>query len=255
MGVLLVPNGIATIKEKLEGSKYPVILSGAGISAESGVPTFRGSEGLWNNYRAEELATPEAFERDPELVWNWYNWRRELIGNIQPNRAHESLVELEGRYKDFTIITQNVDGLHSLAGSSDVLTLHGDIWKTRCTKCGEVTENREVPISILPYCSSTAGGSSTTVGHCGGLLRPHIVWFGESLEEENISRAFRISELCDIMIVVGTSGVVQPAASLAGIAKNSGAFIVEINTEKTELTNICDVSIVGKAGEVMPRLL
>ncbi len=235
---------IAIVKEKLAGAKYPVVLSGAGISAESGVPTFRGAEGLWNNYRAEELATPEAFESDPELVWRWYDWRRGLINDIKPNPAHHSLAELEGRCKDFTIVTQNVDGLHTLAGSSDVLTLHGDIWKVRCTKCGQVTGNRDVPIEILPYCTS-----------CKGLLRPHIVWFGEMLEEPIISRAFRISGVCDIMLVIGTSGVVQPAASLAGIAKDSGAFVVEINREKTPLTDICDITLLGKAGEVLPRLL
>ena len=217
------------------------------------MPTFRGEEGLWKNYRAEDLATPEAFARDPKLVWQWYDWRRGLINDIKPNPAHFALAELEKKFNNFEIVTQNVDGLHTLAGSTDVLTLHGDIWKVRCTECGTVTENRDVPIEILPYCKSI------NKGDCNGLIRPHIVWFGEMLEEEVIGRAFRIATECDIMFVIGTSGVVQPAASLAGIAKgngkNGGAYVVEINMEETPLSPLCGATLLGKAGEIVPGFL
>ncbi len=231
------------IKEKLSVSTSPVVLTGAGISAESGVPTFRGSEGLWRNFRAEELATPGAFEKDPVLVWQWYDWRRSIVSSIEPNPGHRALAELAKRYDDFTIITQNVDGLHSLAGSRGVLELHGNIWRVRCVECSRVAENRDVPIEILPHCP------------CGGLLRPDIVWFGEALPEPVLAKAFASLESADIVLVVGTSGVVQPAASFAGMAKSHGAFLVEINLERTPISDIMDITALGKAGEVLPKLL
>lgn len=238
---------IEEVKEKLHKAKSVVVLSGAGISAESGVPTFRGEDGLWNNYRAEELATPGAFARDPELVWRWYDWRRGIVGKIEPNKAHYALKDLEDKLNKLVIITQNVDGLHELAGSSDILELHGNIWHVRCTKCGEVSQNRVVPIEILPYC------------HCGGLLRPHIVWFGEPLDHDIIGRAFNEAKNCDFMFVIGTSGIAQPAASLAGLAKENGAYIVEINIEPTALTGIMDKAFhgidLGKAGIVVPKFI
>lgn len=231
------------IKEKLMRSASTVVLTGAGISAESGVPTFRGKEGLWRSFRPEDLATPEAFRRDPVLVWEWYDWRRSRISKIKPNRAHYALAEIEKSFRDFTLITQNVDGLHALAGSRNIIELHGSIWRVRCTECGTVSENRDVPIKILPRCP------------CGGLLRPDVIWFGEKLPEKMIEKAFEASTNADFMMVIGTSGIVQPAASLAFRAKENGAFLVEINPEATPLSGIMDVRIQGSAGETLPELV
>lgn len=234
---------IDRIKKRLSASSSPVVLTGAGISAESGVPTFRGKDGLWKNFRAEELATPGAFGRDPALVWEWYNWRREKVSAIKPNPAHYALAELGKRFTGFTLITQNVDGLHALAGSEDVLELHGNIWRVRCVGCAKVSVNRDVPIEIPPRCE------------CGALLRPDIVWFGESLPASVIERAFKALETTDLIMVVGTSGVVEPAASFAARAKANGAFLVEINLERTPLSDIMDIVAPGKAGELIPKLL
>ncbi len=234
---------IEEIRGRLEDSRMPVVLSGAGISAESGVPTFRGAGGLWKNMRAEDLATPEAFERDPVLVWEFYDYRRRVLAGVRPNPAHYALVRLAERFKDLTIITQNVDGLHSLAGSPKVLELHGNIWRTRCLGCGRVEENRDVPITIPPRCA------------CGGMLRPDVVWFGEALPADVIEAAFEAADRTDFMFVVGTSGVVQPAASLAPRAKANGAYLVEINPDATPISTVMDVVVKEKAGEFLPRLV
>lgn len=234
---------IEKLKNALRSAGSVVILTGAGVSAESGVPTFRGEGGLWRNHNPQELATPEAFEADPFLVWEWYDWRRSIISKIQSNPAHYAIAELEKRYLEFTLITQNVDGLHALAGSKKVIELHGSIWRVRCVECGNSSENRDVPIKILPRCS------------CGGLLRPGVVWFGESLPEEALFRAFEASSNAAVILVVGTSGVVQPAASLALRARDAGAFVAEINPETTPLSSSVDLRLPGKAGELMPTLL
>ena len=219
-------------------------LTGAGVSAESGVPTFRGQDGLWRQYRAETLATPEAFERDPKLVWEWYDWRRSLIAPVEPNPGHQVLAGWQDLFAGFSLITQNVDGLHGKAGSREVVELHGNIWKLRCTREGTVSEVRENPLSQLPpVCPS-----------CGALLRPHIVWFGESLDPDVLERAFRLSESCRAMLVIGTSSVVQPAASLPFAAARAGAAIIEVNPEPTPLTPHADVFLPGKSGRIMPEL-
>jgi len=220
------------------------VLTGAGISAESGVPTFRGKDGLWKQYRAESLATPEAFERDPALVWEWYDWRRGLIAPVEPNAGHRVLAAWEERFEDFAVITQNVDGLHAKAGSRSIVELHGNIWKLRCTREGTVEEMRDTPLPrIPPICPN-----------CGALLRPHIVWFGESLEPGVLDRAYGLSTACQAMLVVGTSAVVQPAASLPLAAARAGAKIIEVNLEPTPLTPYADYFFPGKAGEVLPVL-
>lgn len=237
-------DGIETARQRLRSSKSPVALTGAGVSAESGVPTFRGAEGLWKTFRPEDLATPEAFDRDPALVWEWYGWRRSIIASKMPNAAHYALVELEKRNPAFTLITQNVDGLHTLAGSSNVIELHGSIWRTRCLGCGGSSEDRIAPISIIPRCAL-----------CNGVLRPDVVWFGEALPVGLLNRAFEASEGADMMITAGTSGVVQPAASLPSIAKKAGAYLIEVNPEPTPLSGMMDATLKGKAGEVLPRLL
>ncbi len=234
---------IHDIKERLHNSNAVTILTGAGISAESGVPTFRGKNGLWKNFKPEEIANPEAFKKDPCLVWEWYDSRRQVLSLLKPNSCHFAIAEIEKRAKKFTLITQNVDGLHQLAGSKNIIELHGNIWRVRCLTCCKVAENMDVPIKILPFCE------------CGGLLRPDVVWFGEMLSNNTMTKAFVASDNCDIMFVIGTSGVVHPAASLALRAKDEGAFVVEINIESTPLSASADATLLGKAGEILPQLL
>jgi len=235
---------IREIRTRLATARGVTVLTGAGISADSGVPTFRGADGLWRNFRAEDLATPEAFARDPCVVWEWYNWRRELIATKSPNPAHYALVDLEKRFERFWLITQNVDGLHGAAGSQKLSEIHGNIWKVRCTRCGRVDENRELPIAIPPSCAA-----------CGGLLRPHIVWFGEALATEDLNRSYEALGRCEVLLIIGTSGIVYPAASFAPVAKAAGAFVVEINLDATTNTQVVDVSLQGRTKDVVPELL
>jgi len=244
---------IEDLRARLARARRVAVLSGAGISAESGVPTFRGSGGLWKERRAEELATPEAFKRDPKLVWEFYDYRRRALSGLAPNQAHIALAGLADKLRDrgakesgLTIITQNVDGLHRDAGSRDLLELHGNIWRVRCTVCGAVTENRDVPIEILPYCR---------LSRCKGLLRPDIVWFGEMLPEGIFEEACKQAADADIMLIIGTSGVVQPAAGLAEYARTGGAYLVEINPEKTPLSKTVDRNITAKAAQLLPLVI
>jgi NAD-dependent deacetylase len=237
-------SGILEVRTRLAAARAVTVLTGAGISADSGVPTFRGVDGLWRNFRAEDLATPEAFARDPRLVWEWYNWRRELIATKKPNPAHEAVAAMERRFPRFWLITQNVDGLHRDAGSTRLSEIHGNIWKVRCTACGLVGDNRQVPIPILPACPA-----------CGGLVRPHIVWFGESLAAEDLARSGEALESCDVLLIIGTSGIVYPAASFAPLARSAGAFVVEINPDQTPNSGVVDVALQGRAKDVVPLLL
>lgn len=235
---------LSEARSRIASARAVTLLTGAGISADSGVPTFRGADGLWRNFRAEELATPEAFERDPRLVWEWYNWRRELIATRLPNEAHHAIAALEYRCPDFWLITQNVDGLHRQAGSRKLSEIHGNIWMVRCTQCRAVTENHEVPLRLLPTCPA-----------CGGLLRPHIVWFGESLFQEDLTRCARQLQTCEVLIVIGTSGVVYPAAGFAAVAKEAGAFVIEVNLDSTPQSSLVDIALQGRAKELVPLLL
>lgn len=235
---------IEALRARLAGARAVTVLTGAGISADSGVPTFRGADGLWRSYRAEDLATPEAFARNPTLVWEWYNWRRELIATKRPNAAHEALAALERRAERFWLITQNVDGLHRDAGSTKLSEIHGNIWTVRCTGCRRLAENRDVPIAVPPACPA-----------CGALLRPHIVWFGEALEEVVLDRCMEALSRCELFLVIGTSGLVYPAASFAPIAKAAGAFVAEVNLDPTPHTALVDLAIQGRAAEIVPRLL
>ncbi|HAA03783.1 MAG TPA: NAD-dependent deacylase [Syntrophobacteraceae bacterium] len=237
-------HNIHLLSEKLKRADRVAVLTGAGVSAESGVPTFRGADGLWRQYRATDLATPEAFERDSALVWEFYNWRRELLAPLNPNAAHRALVELEQRFSQFTLITQNIDGLHQQAGSRKVVELHGNIWYVRCTICQGVSEDRRVPLPGMPVCNA-----------CGGLLRPHVVWFGEMLEPEILEHAYASIGECQVMLVVGTSALVQPAASMGLYARRQGAFVAEINLESTPNSDLLDLSLLGKAGEILPKLV
>ncbi|MGH9454970.1 MAG: SIR2 family NAD-dependent protein deacylase [Terriglobia bacterium] len=241
-----------SLRQAIDEAANVSVLTGAGISAESGVPTFRGKDGLWRNFSAEELATPGAFARDPHLVWEWYDWRRSLVSQAQPNPGHFALAELqrrktssEGKATAFTLITQNVDGLHDRAGSEHPLKLHGDLWYLRCVECGKVEKNEEVPLRALPpLCSA-----------CKGLIRPAVVWFGEPLPEIEWDLANKASERGGIFMVVGTSAVVYPAAGLAGVAYGKGAKIAVINPEPTPLDALATWVLHGPAGEILPRLV
>jgi len=245
-------DAINRVKEHLASARAITVLTGAGISADSGIPTFRGKDGLWKNFKAQDLATPEAFARNPRLVWEWYDWRRGLIASKSPNAGHHALVEMEKRHPQFTLITQNVDGFHDLAGSHNPIELHGNIWKVRCTKCGQISINRDIPIQILPYCQSV---STYRSDGCQGLLRPHIVWFGESLNESDIEKSVAALQSCDLMLVIGTSGIVQPAASFVEMAKSSGAYVVEVNLDPSSQSHFVDEVLTGRASEVLPSLL
>jgi NAD-dependent deacetylase len=217
-----------------------VALTGAGVSAESGIPTFRGADGLWKRYRAEDLATPQAFAADPKLVWEWYDWRRQIIAKASPNPAHLALAACDR----LTLVTQNVDGLHDLAGSRGALKIHGDIWTLRCLDCGAETVDRTAPLpQIPPVCA-----------RCGGLQRPGVVWFGEDLPARVWTAAQYAAQQADVFLVIGTSAQVYPAASLAPLAKRaSNAKIVEVNIEPSGAS--VDAFVEGKAGEVLPALL
>lgn len=223
------------------------VLTGAGVSAASGVPTFRGADGLWSNFRVEELATPGAFARDPALVWKWYAWRRELVAACRPNRAHEVLAEWSRRFPRFTLVTQNVDGLHERAGTRNVVRFHGSIWELACSRgCAESParwRDETVPFPELP----------PRCPRCGGLARPGVVWFGEPIDREVLEASLAALD-CEVCLVVGTSAVVYPAAGLADEARHRGAFTVEINPEPTEATERFDLAIQGRAEEVLDEV-
>jgi NAD-dependent deacetylase len=243
-----VEQSLDDVRLRLAQARAVTVLTGSGISADSGIPTFRGTDGLWNTFRAEDLATPEAFARDPYLVWEWYNWRRELIAVKHPNAAHDALVELERRLESragrFHLITQNVDGLHRAAGSRHVTEIHGNIWRVCCTGCGILSDNHEVPIQFPPMCHQ-----------CRAILRPHIVWFGEALAEEDLRTSYEALESCEILLIIGTSGLVYPAASFAPVAKAAGAYVVELNLETTPATEVVDCSFQGRAKDLVPALV
>lgn len=224
--------------DAVEAASRCAVFTGAGISAESGVPTFRGEEGLWKDFKAEDLATPGAFERDPETVLEWYAWRREQIGEIQPNPGHQALARAEGRFEDFVVITQNIDGLHELAGSRDVIELHGNIRRDRCHACGR----RRGPGEDGPRCT------------CGGRFRPDVVWFGEMLPQQALERAFEAARSAEVFLSVGTSTLVYPAAYLPFTAQEAGAFTVEINPERTPFSDQADLVLRGPSGTWLPEL-
>ena len=235
---------LETIAQLVSRAKNCVVLTGAGISAESGVPTFRGKEGLWGKFRAEELATMDAFMANPEIVWEWYKWRRDLMGKVEPNAGHRAITELETICPNFTLITQNVDGLHRLAETHTILELHGNIYRNKCVVCERIFDEKiEIDPSNIPKCG------------CGGNIRPDVVWFGEMLDSYIINAAFNAAERADIFFSIGTSAIVHPAASLPVTAKQFGATLVEINREKTPLTPSADYFVAAKSGEWLPELV
>lgn len=227
----------------LEKKHKITFLTGAGVSAESGVPTFRGDKGLWEEFNVEELATPRGFENNPRKVWEWYDLRRTQIHEINPNPAHMAMAELEKAGYDVAVITQNIDNLHREAGSDNVIELHGNIWHVRCTRYCGCWMDKTAPFPVLPPLCA-----------CGAILRPHVVWFGEMLDERIIANAYNRLSITDLCVVVGTSGTVHPAAGMAGMAKAAGAHVVEVNLEETPLTEIANESFFGKAGELIPSL-
>ena len=239
---------LETAKSLVERAQRIVVLTGAGISAESGVPTFRGEGGLWKSYRAEDLATPEAFARDPRLVWEWYGWRRDLVSRCVPNAAHVALARAADQ-RAMTIATQNVDGLHTAARTAEraLVELHGSLFRIRCTTCTWRAADRSAVDATshdtLPQCTA-----------CGALARPDIVWFGEALEPAHIDRSFSEAAEADVCLVIGTSGVVQPSASLASITRQAGGAVIEVNPVETPITSIATVSIRGTAVDAVPRL-
>lgn len=233
------------LRRSLREGRRIVAFTGAGISAESHVPTFRGTDGLWRNYSPEKLATAEAFRADPRLVWEWYDWLRGLIHAAQPNSGHLALAELQGRDPQrFTLVTQNIDGLHERAGSREVVKLHGDIWLLRCTSCGREVRNGQAPLDLLP-----------PLCRCGGLLRPAIVWFGEMLPEDPWERALRAAQNAEVFVAIGTSALVYPAAGLVQVAHQAGALIAIVNPDPTPADELAEWILRGPAGEILPRLL
>lgn len=229
----------------LRPAKRLAALTGAGISAESGLATFRGAGGLWEGHRVEEVATPRAFARDPALVWRFYNLRRANLGAVAPNPGHQALVELEKRFDEgFTLITQNVDGLHQAAGSRRVLEIHGALRRVRCTGCAQVEDRGSEPLAELPRCAG-----------CGELLRPDVVWFEESLPYEIWFAAEEAVRGCDCFLVIGTSAVVYPAAGLVQQARENEAAVIEINLTATDASRYADVCLHGPSGKILPELL
>lgn len=247
-----IPDLIAQAARTLSASRRLVVLTGAGGSKESGIPTFRDAlEGLWAQYDPQELATPFAFQRNPKRVWDWYQHRRELMADAPPNPGHYAIAELEKRLPQAIVVTQNVDGLHRVAGSSDVIELHGNIRRNKCfANCqGDPTL---VDISTLDW--DPAEGPPACP-HCGAWVRPDVVWFHEMLPTGALERAHQLCHSADVALVVGTSGVVQPAASLPFIAKRGGATVIEVNPERTPITGIADIRLAGPSGEMLPQVL
>lgn len=235
--------------QTLREARCVAVLTGAGISAESGIPTFREAQtGLWTQYDPEELATPQAFSTNPVLVWNWYKWRQEIVRQADPNPGHFALAKLEahckGQESPFTLITQNVDGLHQRAGSQNIIELHGNIHRSKCLDCGKTSLDDFLIDSEIPHCAQ-----------CGGVLRPDVVWFGENLSQEVLKTAWKAAENCDVFFSIGTSALVQPAASLPIVALQNGAAVIEVNPNPTQISILVAYALQGPAGEILPRLV
>ncbi len=230
--------------EKLKATKKILFFTGAGISAESGISTFRGAGGIWNKLKPEELANFNAFLKNPDMVWEWYQYRRKIINETKPNPGHISIAEFQNYFDEVVVSTQNVDNLHRRAGSKIVYELHGNIERNYCINCRKNYNSPDFNFTDkAPRCK------------CGGLIRPDIVWFGEYLPQDVFSASEKAAEECDVCFVVGTSAVVYPAAQIPILAKRYGAYLVEVNIEETELTNMADLSLIGKSGEVLPQIL
>lgn len=238
---MIIPEAL---KDKIKTAKKVAVFTGAGISAESGIPTFRGKDGIWKKFRPEELANFDSFIKNPELVWEWYNHRRKIISETKPNNGHNAIKELENIFDDVRVITQNVDNLHKRAGSKIIYELHGNIEKNYCIKCSKRFDFIEqIESNKLLKCE------------CGGFVRPDVVWFGELLPQNIFTEAENFARESDLFFIVGTSAVVYPAALIPIYAKENGAYLIEINIEPTELSISSHHSIYGKSGEILPELL
>jgi NAD-dependent deacetylase len=236
---------LLTVAGRLKAAGHVCVLTGAGISAESGVPTFRDAQtGIWASFRAEDLATPEAFADDPRRVWEWYEWRRELVRQAEPNAGHRALVELAQLVPRLTLVTQNVDNLHQRAGSTHVIEYHGNLLRDRCTAESVVAERAQFSITGLPECA-----------RCGELLRPDVVWFGEAIPARSMLAAEQAATDCDAFLAIGTSALVYPAAGLAERALRSGAAVIEVNLDTTALSPLADHVLRGASGALLPRLV
>lgn len=236
-----VPQGAI---EAISDAAEVCVLTGAGASADSGVPTFRDAQtGIWAKFEPTELATPEAFQRNPELVWGWYSWRREQLEKVEPNAGHRALVSLARKVPSMSLITQNVDGLHQRAGSSEVIEYHGNIFSNRCfgSDCdiGAVRIGKQ-----LPSCP-----------HCGSFIRPGVVWFGEAIPGSALESSAAAAQRCDVFLSVGTSAIVWPAAGLAETARQNGAKIIEVNPDTTALSPHCDYAIAARSAEILPAIV
>jgi len=239
---LVIPDALI---DALRSSRHVCVLTGSGISAESGVPTFRDAQtGLWEQYDPLQLATPEAFLNDPALIWKWYRWRRDLVANAEPNAGHHALVDMAEQVSDFTLITQNVDGLHQRAGSRNVIEYNGNLFEDRCFVEGCAVTDGKDDSSEIPTCPA-----------CGSNMRPGVVWFGEAIPESALHNATKAASSCDLFFSIGTSSLVWPAAGLAETAREAGAGIVEVNPNATPLSNTSDFCFNHTAGNVLPELL
>lgn len=256
-------NNYAEFLQLFEKARNVVVLTGAGISAESGIPTFRGAGGLWKQYKAQELATPTAFASDPVKVWQFYSYRRQVALSKQPNQAHYALAQAEERFKDerrLVIITQNIDELHKRSGSTNIIELHGTLFKTRCAKCGQIRENYDSPIK--PALADDYEGKVTVEDlpkclevNCGGLLRPHVTWFNESLDPNVLIAAEQELDSCDLCLIIGTSSIVYPAAAFAPAVAARNVPVAEFNIESTPATKSFHYFFPGKCGSTLPRAL
>jgi NAD-dependent deacetylase len=229
--------------QRMKNAYGVTVLTGAGISAESGVPTFRGKDGLWKQYKVEELATIDAFKKNPQLFWEFYSWRRELLKDVKPNLGHYALVDFEKYFKEFIIITQNIDNLHFTAGSKKILEIHGNINRNKCSKCGIKIDKLSLNDNKVPVCEK-----------CAAIVRPDVILYGENLDPNLLQKAQQVSSECEVFFSIGTSSLVEPAATLPFLAKANGAYLVEINSEETPLTQHADEILRGPAGKILPQL-
>ena len=240
----------AALRERLAAARHVVVFTGAGVSAESGIPTFRDAlTGLWSRFDPMELATADAFRRDPALVWGWYEWRRARVAKAQPNAAHVAIAAVARRVPRLTVVTQNVDDLHERAGS-EPLRLHGSLFAPRCFDCG-----RPAPLPAATPASDGERLEPPACERCGGAVRPGVVWFGEPLPEETLAHAFEAASNCDVIFSVGTSSVVYPAADIPFVAARAGAVVVQVNPDRTPLDAVAAFNLRGTAAEILPRLV
>jgi NAD-dependent deacetylase len=232
-----------TFLNQLSQAKKIAFFTGAGISAESGIPTFRGKDGIWNKLKPEELANFNKFMRNPQMVWEWYNHRKKIIHDSQPNAGHYAIAEMQNLFDEVVVVTQNIDNLHRRAGSKNIFELHGNIERNYCVNCHTFYNNELDFSNGVPKCK------------CGGLIRPDVVWFGEYLPQDQFGGGENAANWCDIFFVIGTSAIVYPAAGLVHAAKQAGSFIVEVNIGETEISSICDQSFYGEAGKILPEIV